>query len=236
MNFWREEFISVNPFSRPGIPLKLVRNIVIHYTANPGATAANHVRYFGETIANQNSNDNQPDTYASAHMFVDATEAVLIIPLGEIAYHASQANPYSIGIEMCIERDGSFHPETVKRTVQIVAELCKQYGLNPLRDVIRHYDVTKKNCPKPYVDDPEAWEAFRQAVNRIMRGEDETNMPMKFEQWQWDMLYEVMGKAYNVDQLDWNWMQKVVDKTLTASELAFLNTVLDGRIDRKIEV
>ncbi|MFD0682361.1 MULTISPECIES: glycoside hydrolase family 73 protein [unclassified Paenibacillus] len=66
--------------------------------------------------------------------------------------------------------------------------------------------------------------------------EDETNMPMKLEQWQWDMLYQVMGKAYNADQLNWDWMQKIVDKTLTASELAFLNTVLDGRIDRKIEV
>ncbi|MCR8630868.1 glycoside hydrolase family 73 protein [Paenibacillus radicis (ex Xue et al. 2023)] len=66
--------------------------------------------------------------------------------------------------------------------------------------------------------------------------EEETNMPMKLEQWQWDMLYQVMGKAYNADQMDWNWMQKIVDKTLTASELAFLNTVLDGRIDRKIEV
>ncbi|MCR8633508.1 glycoside hydrolase family 73 protein [Paenibacillus radicis (ex Xue et al. 2023)] len=66
--------------------------------------------------------------------------------------------------------------------------------------------------------------------------EDETNMPMKLEQWQWDMLYKVMGNAYNADQLNWNWMQKIVDKTLTASELAFLNTVLDGRIDRKIEV
>ncbi|WP_171653795.1 glycoside hydrolase family 73 protein [Paenibacillus foliorum] len=66
--------------------------------------------------------------------------------------------------------------------------------------------------------------------------EDEDNMPMKLEQWQWEMLYEVMGKAYNADQLNWNWMQKIVDKTLTASELAFLNTVLDGRIDRGIQV
>jgi hypothetical protein len=31
-------------------------------------------------------------------------------------------------------------------------------------------------------------------------------------------------------------MQKIVDKTLTASELAFLNAVLDGRVDRGIDV
>jgi hypothetical protein len=66
--------------------------------------------------------------------------------------------------------------------------------------------------------------------------EDVDNMPMKLEDWQWEMLYKVMGDAYNKDQLTWNWEQKIVDRTLTASELAFLNTVLDGRIDRKIEV
>ncbi|MBE1442942.1 glycoside hydrolase family 73 protein [Paenibacillus sp. OAS669] len=66
--------------------------------------------------------------------------------------------------------------------------------------------------------------------------EDEDNMPMKLEQWQWDMLYEVLGKAYNDGQLNWSWMQKIVDKTMTAAELAFLNTILDGRIDRKMDV
>jgi hypothetical protein len=66
--------------------------------------------------------------------------------------------------------------------------------------------------------------------------EEESNMPMKLEQWQWDMLYEVLGTAYNSDQLSWEWMQKIVDKTMTASELAFVNTVLDGRVDRDIDV
>jgi hypothetical protein len=65
---------------------------------------------------------------------------------------------------------------------------------------------------------------------------EEEDVPMKLEEWQWDMLYQVMGKAYNVDQLDWDWMQKIKDRTLTATELVFLNTVLDARIDRKIEV
>ncbi|GAA4828166.1 hypothetical protein GCM10023310_01120 [Paenibacillus vulneris] len=73
-------------------------------------------------------------------------------------------------------------------------------------------------------------------IGMAIKKEGTDNMPMKLEQWQWGMLYEVMGKAYNADQLNWNWMQKIVDKTLTAAELAFLNTVLDGRIDRKIEV
>ena len=170
---WREELIPVNPFSRPGIPLRTIRKIVCHWTANPGASAAAHVRYFGQTLANQNPNDNIPDRYASAHIFVDKTEAVLVIPLNEVAYHAGPANTYSIGVEMCVEEDGNFHPDTVERTAKIVAELCEWYGLDPIRDVIRHYDVTGKICPKPYVIDPWAWQAFRQKVDSIMKGDDE---------------------------------------------------------------
>ncbi|MBD2861589.1 phosphodiester glycosidase family protein [Paenibacillus oceani] len=163
---WREELIPINPITRPGTPLRLVRNIVIHYTGNPGASAANHVRYFGKTLPASK------ERYASAHYFVDPGDAVLIIPLAELAYHASQANPYSIGVEMCIEKDGSFHPETVRRTVAIVAELCRRYELNPLRDVIRHYDVTGKHCPAHYVDDPGAWEDFRQAVEKAIKSKE----------------------------------------------------------------
>ena len=73
---------------------------------------------------------------------------------------------------MCVEEDGNFHPDTVERTAKIVAELCEWYGLDPIRDVIRHYDVTGKICPKPYVIDPWAWQAFRQKVDAIVKGED----------------------------------------------------------------
>ena len=31
-----------------------------------------------------------------------------------------------------------------------------------VEDVIRHYDVTGKNCPKYFVEHTEAWDAFKQ--------------------------------------------------------------------------
>ena len=43
-----------------------------------------------------------------------------------------------------------------------VAQLGAQ--ADPETDVIRHYDVTGKICPKYYVDHPEAWEDFRSAL------------------------------------------------------------------------
>ena len=40
---------------------------------------------------------------------------------------------------------------------------CAFYGLSP-EDVIRHYDVTGKLCPRYYVEHPGAWEAFQKAL------------------------------------------------------------------------
>lgn len=40
--------------------------------------------------------------------------------------------------------------------------IYKRYKLNPLRDVIRHYDVTGKDCPRYYVEHLDAWEALKQ--------------------------------------------------------------------------
>ena len=57
------ELLTVNPYSRPGTALTQVNGIVIHYTANPGATA----------IANRNYFENLKDTHttkASAHFIV----------------------------------------------------------------------------------------------------------------------------------------------------------------------
>jgi N-acetylmuramoyl-L-alanine amidase CwlA len=40
--------------------------------------------------------------------------------------------------------------------VELVAFLCGKFNLT-MDNVIRHYDVTGKNCPKYYVENPDAW-------------------------------------------------------------------------------
>ena len=62
---------------------------------------------------------------------------------------------------MCI-RD-----RTYDALIQLVDWLCQTYGLNPKTDVIRHYDVTGKECPKYYVDHPDAWEQFIQELKPL---------------------------------------------------------------------
>lgn len=167
-----QNYIPINQFSRPGKKRTYTRNIVWHYTGNPGATAEGHFYYFGWNLARQNPDDSKPDTYASAHTFIDPTQILEIIPLDEVAYHATQANPYSVGVELCIQTDGTFHPDTIAQAIEYGAYLCQTYNLNPLTDFFRHFDITGKICPKPWVDDPAAWEDFKQSVDRRLRGED----------------------------------------------------------------
>ncbi|MGG2024202.1 N-acetylmuramoyl-L-alanine amidase [Gottfriedia sp. S16(2024)] len=162
-NLWREDFVKVNQYTRPGLKLSSVKKIVLHWTANPGASADAHQRYFNGTAITSK-------TYASAHLFVDSKEAICIIPLSEMAYHANDvyekttsgaryrgvpaiapnANKVSIGVEMCVEKDGTISDATEERTVQVIAELCKMNGLTA-EDIVRHYDITHKPCPMPFI-------------------------------------------------------------------------------------
>ena len=51
--------------------------------------------------------------------------------------------------------------------VKLTAFLCAKYGLNA-DAVIRHYDVTGKNCPKYFVENEEAWAVFKADVNAAL--------------------------------------------------------------------
>ena len=172
MSLWKEKIIKPNKYSRPQKKITAVRKIVMHWTANLGATANGHYNYFN-TLSGR---------YASAHFFIDKTESILIIPLNEIAYHANDgskrkiaelrpnANFLSIGIELCVEKDGSFHPNTIKQAEAVAAELCKRYKLDPKTDIVRHYDITGKNCPAPWVKSSTGLVQFRNNVAAIKSG------------------------------------------------------------------
>lgn len=167
---WKEQFLDKNPYTRPAKRLKSVRKIVVHDTANPGATAQNHFQYFNGTARKLKH-------YASAHIFIDEREAICIIPLNEVAYHANDglfrkievlqpnANDFSIGIELCLTKDGRIHGKTIARAVDIVSFLCQKYKLTA-KDIVRHFDVTNKRCPKIWVQNPNLFRGFQMQVSR----------------------------------------------------------------------
>ena len=55
-------------------------------------------------------------------------------------------------------------PEAVRaNTAAMVRELMDRYQIPPER-VLRHFDVTGKRCPAPWVERPEEWETCKAMI------------------------------------------------------------------------
>lgn len=156
--YYDVQLLTVNEYSRPGLQRDEVNDIVVHYTANPGTSAQANRNYF------ENLKDSQT-TKASAHFIIGIDgELIQCIPTAEIAYACSDRNSDTVSIECCYNNeDGSFEQATYDKLVQTVAWLCDKFDLT-YENVIRHYDVNGKDCPKYYVEHEDAWQDFLQDV------------------------------------------------------------------------
>ncbi len=162
--------------NRPKRKLKELRGIVIHWTANTskGANAQAHYKYF-----------NNAYRASSCHYFVDDVQVVQLIPDDEVAWHVGDSikksnlpirakyvpkggnpNDYFIGIEMCVNT-GSDQQKVINSTIRLVNQLMMKYKLNK-DQVVRHYDLTGKDCPKMFmpvfingIELDHAWLAFK---------------------------------------------------------------------------
>lgn len=138
--------------------------IVIHYVGAEGS-AENNCRYFERFYR-----------AASAHYFVGHAGEVwqcvedkdMAMHCGAVKYkHPHCRNNNSIGIEMCCRKGALgwyFEPATIAATIDLVKALAAKYNI-PIENVIRHYDVTGKKCPAPFVDNPADWLAFKKQIN-----------------------------------------------------------------------
>ena len=92
-------------------------------------------------------------------------EIVQCIPCNEIAYASNDRNADTIAIECCIpDETGRFTDATYDTLLHLTAWLIGRYDLT-IDDVIRHYDVTGKDCPKYYVENPSAWEQMKADIS-----------------------------------------------------------------------
>lgn len=158
-----EMYLTPNKYSRPQDPLYEVKNIVVHYTGNPGTSAVSNRNYFENLKTTQT-------TSASSHYVVGLEgEIVQCLPLNEISYATNHRNKDTISIETSHpDATGKFNDKTYDSLVALVSNLVKEYKLD-VDDVIRHYDVTEKKCPLYYVDNPDAWETFKEDVRSYMK-------------------------------------------------------------------
>ena len=159
--------LTKNPWSRPGTELRKINGVVIHYVGNPNTTAKANRSYF------ESLKSGDTGVQASSHFIVGLEgEVVQCIPLTEVAYASNQRNEDTVAIEVCHpDESGKYSDVTYARVVELTAWLCSAFDLDPGEDVIRHYDVTGKICPRYYVEHPEAWDALRADVTRVMEQE-----------------------------------------------------------------
>lgn len=153
-----QDILPLNPYSRPGHAARDDRRRGRPLRRKPRTSAAANRSFFANLAVTH-------ETYASAHFVVGLEgEVIQCVPLSEVAYCSSQANDHTVSIEVChADETGEFSAETMASLLRLTAWLCEEFDLAPA-DVIRHYDVTGKICPKYYVDHPEAWEDFRSAL------------------------------------------------------------------------
>ena len=137
-----------------------IQFIVIHYVGAVSTAYAN-TKYFKSV-----------NRGASAHYFVDETSVWQCVEDKDDSWHAGTKGSYthptcrnsnSIGIELCIKRNQNgwyFEPDTIKNGQWLTRVLAQKYNIATNR-ILRHFDVTGKICPEPFVRNTEAWIRFR---------------------------------------------------------------------------
>lgn len=145
-----------------------VKYLAIHYVGAV-SSAKNNCVYFYSTYRG-----------ASAHYFVDANSIWQCVQDKDISWHCganSYWHPYcrnsnSIGIEMCCYTNNGkldISEAVISNTIELAAYICKKYGITIDR-VVRHYDITGKNCPAPLVADNNRWVDFKNRLSKALNG------------------------------------------------------------------
>ena len=138
---------------------------------------------------------------ACVHAFIDANDGTVYqtLPWNHRGWHGGgSSNNTHIGVEMCEPAcikytggssftcsDTATAKACVKRTyeaaVELFAMLCKQYGLNPLTDIVSHREGHTKGIASNHGDPEHLWnglkmgytmDTFRKAVKAAMSGSD----------------------------------------------------------------
>ena len=173
-----------------------IEYLVIHYVGAV-STARNNASYFKNTYRG-----------ASAHYFVDDNEVVQVVEDKDIAWHCGNdvyysgaRNSNSLSIEMCCYKmsNGNLNvsSDTESRAIELSKELIQKYNI-PIENVVRHYDVTHKNCPAPFVTDEEKWNNFKKKLQGESTSEEsqdknnDSNYEKRVKNWQ-----DTMNLDYN---------------------------------------
>lgn len=133
---------------------RAIDRIVVHFTATL-ASARNNATYFSRNEGHG----------ASARYFVDDTspEIYQSVAEGDTTWHAGNwlMNCRAVGIEV-VSAGEDFSATEIQKLAWLVRKLMAKYGIGA-SGVIRHYDVTGKLCPAPYVA-ASKWAALKATI------------------------------------------------------------------------
>ena len=141
---------------------------------------------------------------ASTHYLVgdrgDYADILQLLPVKYAAYHVGAKddsklipcyNGNSIGVDLCERKldcssgsvscnDWYFTPQTFSNGARLIAYLAQEHGI-PTDHIVRHYDVTHKRCPRPFVgtdinaytgqSHESAWREFVRTIDALRNGE-----------------------------------------------------------------
>lgn len=133
--------LSKDAPNRSGVTIK-PQYVTIHETDNEadGADAMAHSRYMAGADARARK--------VSWHFSVDTTKVIKHLPTTEKAWHAGTAegNNKSVGIEICVNRGGTFYAAACDRAALLAAVLLDSwdFGVDRLR---QHENWSGKDCP-----------------------------------------------------------------------------------------
>lgn len=143
--------------------------LVVHSTANPGATAKNHRDYWNR-IGNNGS---------MAHWVIDWTGTCYqMAPSDRLVYHVGYGNRYSVGIEICEATNATDFAEGFDEAARWCADFLRSRGWGVSR-MVSHNEArtlwggTDHTDPVPYFARwGKSWADFERLVQRYLDGND----------------------------------------------------------------
>lgn len=159
-----EAYQSRNSYVSNGHGYLNAQYLVIHETANPGASAWNHVLYW-----------RGDDTYAVHHvMELDGSTVYNTVPENRLCWHVGNGNGYTIGIELAHATNASDFAKQWGEAVKWAGDELRTHGWDTSR-LLSHYEAARRWGGSDHTDPNgyfraygKTWFEFKQAVSAYL--------------------------------------------------------------------
>lgn len=155
-----EAYQSVNKYVSSGHGYLNASYLVIHETANPGASAYNHTLLWG-----------RDDTYAVHHvMELDGSTVYNTVPENRLCWHVGNGNYATIGIELAHATNAADFAKQWNEAVKWAGDELRAHGWDTSR-LLSHYEAAQRWGGSDHTDPNgyfrqygKTWAEFKQAV------------------------------------------------------------------------